>query len=165
MFKKIKYLFYNLLHPKLRHKFFEIIYRKLKIIFIKDYTKKIHGDNFYKLSNKNEIYELLNISDIINPQEIYKSIFEESKRIIKNNPVTLGGAGDLELLYNISKLNNINKILETGVANGWSSLSILLSIKDDPKKSLVSIDLPYPFKNSEQYIGRAVPFNLKKNGT
>ena len=162
MFKKIKYLFYNLLHPKLRHKFFEIIFRKLKIIFFKDYTKKINDNNHYKLSNKDEIYKILNISDIVNPQEMYQSIFEESKRIIKKNPVTLGGAGDLELLYNISKLNNINKILETGVANGWSSLSILLSIKDDLKKSLVSIDLPYPFKNSEEYIGRAVPFNLRK---
>ena len=66
-------------------------------------------------------------------------------------------------MYNLAKLKNINNILETGVANGWSSLAILLSIQESNNKKLTSIDLPYPYKNSDKYIGCAVPNNLRNN--
>lgn len=163
MFKKLLYFFYHILNAKLRYKVPEIFLRKLKIIFDKDYVNKINFDNNYNILCKKDVYQSLGINEIIKPQEIYKDIFDKSKSIVNNNPYKLGGAGDLEILYNLAKLKNINNILETGVANGWSSLAILLSIQETNNKKLTSIDLPYPYKNSDKYIGCVVPNNLRKN--
>ena len=163
MYKKLLYFFYYILNSKLRYKLPEIFLRKLKIIFDKDYVNKINFDNHYKIFSKKDVYQSLDINEIIKPQEIYKDIFDKSKSIVNNNPYKLGGAGDLEILYNLAKLKNMNNILETGVANGWSSLAILLSIQETNNKKLTSIDLPYPYKNSDKYIGCVVPNNLRKN--
>ena len=45
------------------------------------------------------------------------------------------------------------KIIEFGVANGWSSLSILLGIKKNTLGKLVSIDMPYYFAGAKKNIG------------
>ena len=116
----------------------------------------------FTISSKIQVYKHLKIKDIYKPQNKYKNIFTQQKQLVNKNPYKFGGAGDLEILYNICKINNIKNILETGVANGWSSLAILLSIDGDENKNLTSIDLPYPFKDSEKYIGLAVPKNLRQ---
>ena len=73
----------------------------------------------------------------------------------------MGGQGNIVLLYNICERIGARFVLETGVAYGWSSLSILLSLKDRDKSLLVSTDMPYAKMGNEDYVGIAVPPGLK----
>ena len=77
----------------------------------------------------------------------------------------MGGAGDLDLLFAASKLSKANKALETGVAYGWSSLAILESISSLKNAKLISIDMPYPKMNNEDFVGIVVPKSLKAKWT
>ena len=160
MFKNFQYIIYYLIKPKLRYHFFLICKRKIINLFL--IFKKNDLDE-YKISRINDIYKYLNIYNIDNPKILFKDIFDQRIKVVNTNPYNFGGEADLELLFNISKHQGINNILETGVANGWSSLAILLAINNDRYKKLTSIDLPYPYKDSESFIGKAVPDNLKEN--
>ena len=72
----------------------------------------------------------------------------------------MGGMAHLNLIYNLNKYLKPNKILETGVAFGWSTLVFILS--KSKIASLISIDLSYPTASSENFVAMAVPNNLKK---
>ena len=48
------------------------------------------------------------------------------------------------------------KIVEFGVANGWSTLSILLACKRNKLGKLISIDMPYYFYNAKKFIGNLI---------
>lgn len=112
------------------------------------------------------VYALKKLSGqkkIISPDIAFKLLYLERTKFVEKNPYKFGGGGDYELLYNVCRNNKINTILETGVANGWTTLSILLSIRKNNQKFLTSIDLPYPYFNSQKYIASAVPNYLKKS--
>ena len=40
-------------------------------------------------------------------------------------PVKMGGAANLEVLYHLCQRLGAEKVIETGVANGWSTLAVL----------------------------------------
>lgn len=73
----------------------------------------------------------------------------------------MGGSGATSLIYHLIKHNRSENIIETGVAYGWSSLAILLAIKDIPKAQLISNDMPYVNANNEDFVGVVVPNNLR----
>ncbi len=62
----------------------------------------------------------------------------------KKSQVSMGGPGDLQLLHAAVYLSGAKRIIETGVAYGWSSLAILSAIEKRPEAKLVSVDMPYP---------------------
>ncbi len=93
----------------------------------------------------------------------YKEIFEKSKKIANECPVKMGGPGNVDLLYWISEHLSAKKVVETGVAYGWSSLAILLSIVQRENTTLISTDKPYPKRNNDDYVGCVVPDNYKSN--
>lgn len=93
--------------------------------------------------------------------EIDNDIIQEGKKKIKEAGIILGGEGDINLLYNIVLLKKSKFVLETGVAFGWSSMSILLAQKDIKNSILVSVDMPYPKQNNEKYVGLVIPEILK----
>ena len=76
----------------------------------------------------------------------------------------MGGAGNIDLLFNISKIKRYKKFLDLGVAAGWSSLSILDGIKKKKSNKLISNDMPYMFRNNHDKVGFLIPKELKKNG-
>jgi predicted O-methyltransferase YrrM len=47
------------------------------------------------------------------------------------------------------------------VASGWSSLAILLAMRESGGGRLISIDMPYAKLNNESYVGCAVPDALR----
>src|SRR5690606_13436899 len=55
----------------------------------------------------------------------------------------MGGGADVDLLYSLCIATDAKRILETGVAFGWSSLAILSAIETRHDAGLVSIDMPY----------------------
>lgn len=77
-------------------------------------------------------------------------------------PVEYGGAGHVDLLYSLARAIHARRIVETGVAYGWSSLALLLAIKDGgDESSLWSVDLPYFREWDMDWGGAAVPLELR----
>lgn len=92
---------------------------------------------------------------------LYSEEIKKAQNIVADCPVNMGGEGAISFLYYIVNELNPKTILETGVAYGWSSLAILLAIKDFDNALLISNDMPYIKMNNEDYVGCVVPENLK----
>lgn len=133
--------------------------------------------------------EALNLLTGIVPEprveDLHAAEFEEAVRIEKNCPVSMGGPGDLNLLYHLVKRTQAARVIETGVAYGWSSLAILLALEKNPDALLISSDMPYVQDKNDAYVGcvvykgewrrkwdlvrksdrQAIPYAIKKLGT
>ena len=90
-------------------------------------------------------------------ESLFPEVFTGAHRRVAKCPVKMGGPGDLDLLYWLAEHCAAKKVLETGVACGWSSLALLLSLAHRPGSRLVSTDMPYPKLNNDRYVGQAVP--------
>ncbi len=104
----------------------------------------------------------------INPQskdllELYPEYIKEAKQIEQNCPVKMGGEGAISFVYNICRAFQVKYAMESGVAYGWSSLAILLALKDEGDAFLVSNDMPYIKMNNEDYVGCIIPEELRIN--
>ena len=77
----------------------------------------------------------------------------------------MGGGAELDLLYSLVQATEARRIVETGVALGWSSLAILSAIAQRRGAKLVSVDLPYLSQNTDHLVGLAVPVELRKSWT
>lgn len=80
-------------------------------------------------------------------------------------PTKMGGEGHLGLLYSCAELTQALRVLETGVAYGWSSYAILRSLQNRPGAHLASTDMPYVKLNLEDYVGVVVPDELRNQWT
>ena len=69
----------------------------------------------------------------------------------------------MTLICYTSLLNTarLRRVIETGVAYGWSSLALLLSLKNR-NGLLVSTDLPYAGLDNDPYVGCVVPDELAR---
>lgn len=94
--------------------------------------------------------------------ENYSEIIQNAQKIEEKTPVKMGGAGALDLIYNLCEFTEAQNALETGVAYGWSSLAALLSLSKR-NGTLYSSDMPYLGKDNDVYVGCVVPENLRKN--
>lgn len=93
-------------------------------------------------------------------EENYSTILKEAKKIEASTPVKMGGAGALDLIYNLCEHTQAKNTLETGVAYGWSSLAALLSLSKR-NGTLYSSDMPYLGKDNDVFVGCVVPENLR----
>lgn len=75
-------------------------------------------------------------------------------------PERMGGAGSLDMIYYLSESIGATRMVETGVAYGWSSLAFLLSARRREGARLVSTNMPYLF-GSEENVGCVVPPELR----
>lgn len=80
-------------------------------------------------------------------------------------PVKMGGAGNLELLFHLVEGIGATRVIETGVAAGWSSLALLLALEARPEGRLVSVDMPYPLRDGDDFVGCVVPERLRARWT
>lgn len=94
-------------------------------------------------------------------KDLFPDVFARAERIARECPVKMGGPGDLNLLYALAVHCRAAHVVETGVAYGWSSLALLLALKDRPEARLVSTDMPYPDRNNDAYVGCVVPEPLR----
>jgi predicted O-methyltransferase YrrM len=88
-------------------------------------------------------------------------LLDEAQAAVRRSAVRMGGPGDLNLLYAATTLLGAHRIVETGVAYGWSSLAILAALAGRAEAKLISVDMPYPKMNGEQFVGIAVPQRLR----
>jgi predicted O-methyltransferase YrrM len=76
-------------------------------------------------------------------------------------PTPMGGPGNLDLIYHLAEHVKATRVIETGVAYGWSSLALMLSLRHRPGARLISTDLPYPMRGTDKYVGVVVPVELR----
>ena len=104
-------------------------------------------------------FEVIQLKDV-HPERLKKAEEEEGV-----TPVKMGGAGATDIIYSVLKATNSRKIIETGVAYGWSSFAILCHLDDINDGHLISIDRPYPGLDNEAYVGAIVPQDLRGRWT
>ncbi len=89
----------------------------------------------------------------------------EARKLETKSTIKMGGASHIHLLYDCVRLSKAKKVIETGVAYGWSSLAILKALSLTKNGKLFSVDMPYPRKKNENEVGIVIPEYLKKNWT
>lgn len=99
------------------------------------------------------------------PEAIHPVVFGHAHRRARESGAAMGGPANLTLLYHIVLRLPAREVLETGVAFGWSSLTILLAQQQGAGGRLVSIDMPYPRGGSEAFVGCVVPDDLAPHWT
>lgn len=94
-------------------------------------------------------------------RRLYPEAFSEAEALVGTVPFRLGGASNFDLIYTLCEALQATRVIETGVANGWSSLAILLSLCDRPGAALHSVDMPYLKYQNDRWVGIAVPERLR----
>lgn len=91
----------------------------------------------------------------------FEDVFAAARPTAETCPVGMGGAADLDLLYWLAEHVQAKCVVETGVAYGWSTLALLLSLAPRAEALLISTDMPYPNRNNDAYIGCVIPAGLR----
>ncbi len=145
----------NILINFFRENYFLVIVKKIFKKFEKDTS--IEAKKWAVSNNKQSIEEFFYSVDAPLYDEIkieIKLIQKFAQNKISKLTVPLGGGGNYILLYFLIRKFRLFNIVETGVAAGWTSLSILRALKKNGKGFLYSSDFPYfRLKNPEKYIG------------
>ena len=164
MIEKIKTLFWFLKRRKFWGHALSLIIRKFLVNKDSDELRlkagewaKVQSVSIDKALTK---IGLLN-KDMAFEEKIAPAFISNAFELAKESKVQMGGPGDLDLLFAASKLSGAKKLLETGVAYGWSSLALLASIQNDYYGKLISIDMPYPKMNNEKFVGIVVDKSLR----
>ena len=138
---------------------------RIKQISLKSFSRKVFKKN-NKNHNLNKHIDFKNIVKKINNNKTMLKQGQNNRKykIILNNQniMKMSGASSISLIYKIIREKKPKNILETGVAYGWSSYSILLAILHNKLGKLISIDLPYPLMNEKRNIGMVVPKKLTR---
>ena len=138
---------------------------RIKQISLKSFSRKVFKKN-NKNYNLNKHIDFKNIVKKINNNKTMLKQGQNNRKykIILNNQniMKMSGASSISLIYKIIREKKPKNILETGVAYGWSSYSILLAILHNKLGKLISIDLPYPLMNEKRNIGMVVPKKLTR---
>jgi len=165
MNSKIKVILYFVLRPKYwKHFIFSKIKNKIFSKNDKDFNKQLAIK--WAEQNKNDYIKIL--LQLNNNYKFFpdldKKVIEFGKKQSSKSPIQMGGPGDIKLLYGITKITKANRVIETGVAYGWSSLAILKAISENNENGrLISVDMPYPGKYNDKFVGIVVPENLRVN--
>ncbi len=131
----------------LQNKFFNFFRNKEINVNSKDLENFFTSEQILK-----KLFKISKINKFSNSK-----VFQNRKKILKKYIKKFGGAADINLIYNICLKKKPIKILETGVALGWSSFAFLDAINKNKKGALISIDMPYMDKENKDYVGIAVP--------
>ncbi|MDB9776688.1 class I SAM-dependent methyltransferase [Alphaproteobacteria bacterium] len=100
----------------------------------------------------------------VEAKDYYIKLKTNSHKTLSSIPYRLGGGGAYNLIYFLIRLYQPEVVVESGVAAGFSSNSILTAIKKNKKGFLFSSDFPYfRIPDPEKYIGILVEESLKMN--
>ena len=94
--------------------------------------------------------------------EIHPEFWKAANTAVDSCPVEMGGPGNVNLLYHLVRNLPALRVVETGVASGWSSLAVLAAMDDLGRGKLASIDMPYHKRNNDPWVGCAVPDSLRR---
>lgn len=91
----------------------------------------------------------------------FPEIWAEAERVFRTSGTDMGGAAYVDLLHHLTRELRPERVIETGVAAGWSSLAVLLALDANAAGELTSIDMPYPKRGNETAVGCVVPERLR----
>ena len=94
-------------------------------------------------------------------EEEFVDVYRVAGERVAACPVRMGGAANATLLYVLCEHLEAKRVIETGVAYGWSTLAILLSLRNRAGSKLWSVDLPYFELRNDSWIGCAVPPGMR----
>lgn len=95
--------------------------------------------------------------------EMSRDLLDAAAERRRRVPVKMGAPADLKLLFAAARLSGAKRAVETGVAYGWSTLALLAAMEGRPGARLISVDMPYPFRGNEAWVGAVVPETLRMN--
>ncbi len=105
--------------------------------------------------SRDALFSKLSLTEQESFNEIFNKTIEPRLQMLKQRNIEMGGGGDYSLLYALAEHLKASHVVETGVAMGYSSLALLLSVSN--RNGMVySTDRPYPLKNYDQYVGYLV---------
>jgi len=110
----------------------------------------------YSVSTEEALAHLYPEVELKPLSELHKKDYDRALEIERSCPVWMGGPADLELLHHLVKYSGAKTVVETGVAYGWSSLSILLALEGREGAKLYSTDMPYMQSSGPSYVGCVV---------
>jgi len=124
---------------------------------IKEGLKKLFGEDT-EINNKNDLLKLKEFL-VGKIKELEREEFPSKK---KPYPIDYSlNDKEGEVLYQICKIIKPKIVVETGVAYGISSAHILLSLKNNQKGKLYSIDGTFRPWETKEMIGSIIPDHLK----
>jgi len=88
-------------------------------------------------------------------------LISQGTELASKSVAKMGGPGDLDLLSDAVRMTKACRVIETGVAYGWSSLAILAAMETNGSGELISVDMPYPKMGNEDFVGIVVPERLR----
>ena len=163
MKEKLSTIWWFIQHPDMYSQIWQLFLRRF--ILKNDRFKENEAIEWCKtkaISEKEAIQELFPDKPFLAILDKHPEEIRQSNKKIKKSPFEMGGAGALDLLYNITLYCKATNVLETGVSYGLSSLAFLLASREQNGK-LYSVDMPYPKMGNEDFVGIAVPKNLMDN--
>lgn len=115
----------------------------------------------YGISVEDAFQKLFPSHQYMEVEDKFPRVMKNSHRVVTSTAFNWGGQGNISLNYNIAEATDASNVLETGVAYGWSTLSILLSLDSRQKGHLCSVDMPFMGFENEKDIGCVIPESLK----
>lgn len=161
MLNKLKTLLWFLSKPKYIPQVFQVIKRNKNKALENSATIATKWCLENKVSKEEALLKLGITNSIEKLSDLFQHEYEFAIQAEEKCPLKMGGEGATDFIYQIIKHKKPSNIVETGVAYGWSSLAILLAIRDNEKAKLISSDMPYIKMNNDKYVGCVIPVNLK----
>jgi len=158
---KLKTIFWFIKRPQYIPQIFQVL--KRKEFKAKENTAK-ESEIWCKqncISKKEAIAKIIPNATLIHPKDDFLEYYQYAKSQEKACPVTMGGEGAIDLLYSLCFYLKSKRIIEKGVAYGWSSLAILLGINKDENARLISNDMPYIKMENDDFVGCIIPSEFK----
>lgn len=93
---------------------------------------------------------------------LHPRAWAEAQRTAARCTVPMGGPGHLDVIYHFVRHLQPKTVVETGVAFGWSSLTILLALECSGQGRLLSVDMPYRNQQNDAWVGCVVPQHLRR---
>ncbi len=161
MKNKIATIIWFLKRPQYISQIFQILKRKKNKIFENTRDESTLWCKENRVTQNEALKKLVNIKDYQQLNIIFSNVINEAHYKVNNCQVKMGGEGAISFLYHLVKETKSQNIVETGVAYGWSSLAILLAIKDSDNAKLISNDMPYIKMNNDDYVGCVISDDFK----
>lgn len=161
MLKKLKTILWFIKKPQYIPQIFQVLKRRKNAALENSRNEAAMWCKENSIDQNEALKQLIDINQHQELIELFSNEIKEAQCFADKSPVKMGGEGAISFIYQLVKHSNAKKIIETGVAYGWSSLSILLAIKDSKDARLISNDMPYINMENDAYVGCVVLENLK----
>ena len=98
-------------------------------------------------------------------EQLHTDAWQEALRAAEKCPVRMGGPGHVDLIHHLCRHLRPKTVVETGVAYGWSTLAILLALRQNGEGRLFSVDMPYQSQETDPWMACVVPAALRDHWT